>query len=309
MKHHDIRDGDPLPTRATPPPLALIERDAELARVRTATAVPGPRPMREIAIEGVMHLEGCDRAAAIAIVDAPRAPREIESADARKERERLETRKRVRTWLTEKSGIPLRPEMVDPVLDGKAERTPTVRAASKWLAEPYRRVLVLLGPRGLGKTVAAGLVAVAYSKRQRAVRYIREPLLVRWMGSATLVHEAKVEQLLEADLLIVDEVGTTAAALGERARDTMFTTLDERIRGDVRTIFNGNVVDWRCLDCGRAHPIKVERCAACGSDADRVVEHGSAEALGRAYGARFVDRLREVGVIVELHGESMRGRS
>lgn len=272
-KHHNIRSIDPLHRWYA----RDVERDATPSMLTS---------IRDLGIAAVMQLESCSREAAIAILDAPRAKPQAETADARTARLAAEQHSRLRAWL-KATGIPVRPEMVDAVLRTEHEHTDATRATSRWYREPSRRVLVLLGPMGIGKTVAAALVATVYAKRRETVRYLREPALVKWSASSTLAHEARVEELHDADLLIVDELGTTLSGQGEKARDAMFAMLDDRLAREARTILIGNL------------------CKPMPGGGMR----GSAAALGKAYGARFVDRLREVGVIVELAGESMRGRS
>lgn len=309
-KHHDIRASDPLHARPRPtervadgdsPYGADVENerraaereqdriDGELLGKAAGEGRASPLAMhsiRDLGISAIMHLEGCTRDAAIAIIDAPQAKPRVETPGERTTRIALEQHARLRAWL-KATGIPVRPEMVDPVLRGEHLHTDATRGTARWYRDPNRRVLALIGPTGVGKTVAAALVATVYAKRHERVRYLREPALVKWSSSSTLTHEARVEELHEADLLIVDELGTTLSTQGEKARDAMFAMLDDRLAREARTILIGNLCET--LPSGK--------------------QRGSADALGKAYGGRFMDRLREVGVIVELHGESMRGRS
>lgn len=268
-KHHEVRAGEPLPLRVVQPP-----RGGE------------PKPIRESAIDVLMSLEKCSREEAIAILDAPPAPTPPpETKTEREERRAREQHERLRAWL-KATKIPVKPEMVERVLLAEHERTDATRAAAAWLLDPSRRVLVLLGPTGIGKTVASALVAVSYAKRHRTVRYQREPALMRMQSSTTLTEQARYTELLEADLLIVDELGMTLSSQGERARNAMFETLDARIGSEGRTILMGNLT--KRLPDGR--------------------EVGCVDALAKAYGARMVDRLHDVGRVVPLGGESMRGR-
>ena len=323
-KHYDIGPNETLPRRlelARTPIEALAQGDARIAAARAALPKDPTEPLvssapyrsiREMGIDHLMAFEGVDREGAIAILDAPRPTPKAESDAERAARRAAERTARLRKWLTSKqseggSGIPIKAEMVEPVLTRTYKRTDATRAASAWLGDVSRRVMVQLGPMGVGKTVAAALVALAYASRRQTVRYLREPQLVMWSSSTTLAHETRVADALEADLLIVDEIGTTLSGNGEKARNAMFTMLDTRVAGEGRTILLGNLTEWRCARCGKVHQGKALRCVECGHET--LVEYGSAEALGRAYGGRFVDRLNDIGLVVELSGESMRGRS
>ena len=322
-RHHDIGPNEALPPRREQAPLALVEADARIAATRAAQpkerleplqASTAYRSIREMGIEHLMMFNDIDRDAAIAILDAAPSTPKVETTAERDARRALEKTARLRKWLTSKqseggSGIPIKAEMVEPVLARTYKRTDATRAASAWLGDISRRVLVELGPMGIGKTVAASLVALAYASRRQSVRYLREPQLVMWSSSTTLAHETRVAEALEADLLIVDEIGTTLSNQGERARNAMFTMLDTRVAGEGRTILLGNLTEWRCARCGKAHQSKPVRCSVIECGHETLVEHGSAQALGRAYGGRFVDRLNDIGLVVELSGESMRGRA
>jgi DNA replication protein DnaC len=316
-KHHDIKASDPLPA------LRLVsnelpsdpdspygaeeerqrrrrEREQDELDAMTFGRKPGEPALRglepignltpaviESGIIGMMALEKCDRETAIAIINAPVPKAKPETPEERKARHVAEERARLRAWFAA-SGIPITPEMAERVVCTEHLRTEATRAAALWFRDPTRRILVLLGPMGVGKTVAASLVAATYARQRQTVRYLREPKLVKWVGGSTLAHETRVEELSEADLLIVDELGTTLSNQGEKARDAMFALLDDRIGTETRTILMGNLT---------------------AKDPATGATRGSAAALAKAYGGRFVDRLREVGRIVELGGESMRGRS
>ena len=235
----------------------------------------GMKHLRDIGLDILAMAGKCSREEAERIlatpVEAPRAETEAERL-ARRERE---THERLKKWLAA-SKIPVRPEMVDRLIRTEHDRTDATRAAAYWMRDVDRRFLVLLGPMGVGKTVASALVALTYARKHRVVRYLREPMLLRLSSSSTLTHEARLEEVLDADLLIVDEVGTTLSNQGEKARNAMFELIDARLASEGRTILMGNVANR--------------------------------EALARAYGLRMTDRLREVGRIVELSGESLRGR-
>lgn len=294
-KHHDPdspygADEERARRKAEAAEHAAIEALASANEVAALGArLEGGNPFNrvlEIGIENIMRMESCDRAGALRIIAesqaiaAPPSPEQAKIAARERERSRL------RSWLAA-SKIPVRPEIVEDVIVGTCKRTDATRAVTQWFTDPTRRVIALLGPMGIGKTVAAALVGVAFARRGKVVRYMREPMLVRWASSSTLTHEQRVEDLLDADLVIVDELGMSLSTHGEKARDAIFTLLDHRIAGDRRTILIGNLM---------------------APDKDGV-QRGSARVLADKYGARLVDRLNEVGRIAELAGESMRGAS
>ena len=231
---------------------------------------------RAAAVASVALLEGVTEAEAAEMLDrALLAPVPPPETQAQRDAEKLAAEHaRLNAWLRD-SKIPVRPEVAATIVRGTCARTDATRAAASWMRDSQRRTLVLLGPMGIGKTIAAALVGVAFARRRQSVGYLREPMLMRLAHSSTLAHEAKLERLRDVDLLIVDELGTTLSGQGERARDAVFGMIDDRISGG-RTILIGNLTP---------------------------------EDLGKTYGARFLDRLREVGVVEHLEGESMRGRA
>jgi DNA replication protein DnaC len=317
-KHHDIDESDPtymstrrvaapheMPSDPNSPYGAEEDRQRRAAEAKAREAhenlvaanelaalgvrLEGPSGnafdrVREIGIEVLMRNEGWDRATALRHLADAQKPAAVESPEARATRARERERDRLRAWLAA-SKIPVRPEIVEDVIAGTCLRTPATRAVTQWFTDPTRRVIALLGPMGIGKTVAAALVGVAFARRGKVVRYMREPMLVRWASSSTLTHEQRMEEMLDADLVIVDELGMSLSSQGEKARDAIFTLLDHRIAGERRTILIGNLM---------------------APDKDGT-QRGSSRVLADKYGARLVDRLNEVGRIAELAGESMRG--
>lgn len=255
-EHHRIRATDPLPIRGGPAPVGDL-----VAYVRSA------------AIASIARDEDVTPEEAARILDAlpPLAP--TESPEAIAARRRDAEAARILRIVTELR-MPVRPEVLPGLVRGECLRTAATSAAAQWMKSD-RRVLVIVGDMGVGKTVSACLIACAYARRRRTIAYLREPGLVKWWHSTTLAHEAQVERLKEADLLIVDELGTTLSRDGERTRDAMFGLIDDRIGGEGRTVLLGNLTEKK---------------------------------LAEAYGARFLDRMREIGTVVHVTGESLRGR-
>lgn len=174
--------------------------------------------------------------------------------------------------------IPLRPEVHDaieahcaPGTDGTAlRRTKAISAVAGWMRDERRSVIALLGGVGIGKTTACGLAAMRALQQRQVVAYVKEPTLLRWRKF--LRHEKDIERVLSADLLIIDELGTCLARDHDDARMAILEVVDDRLAVG-RTMLLGNL--------NRA-------------------------ALGARYDARLVDRLSEVGTIVEVPGASMR---
>lgn len=228
--------------------------------------------MRALAIDAIAREEDCSPEEAALRLDTTPAPA-AETPEQIAERRRQAERSRVLRGL-EALSLPVRGDLLPSLVRGECLRTRATHEAAEWMRGD-RRVLVLIGDVGVGKTVAAALIAAAFIRRRKVVRYLREPSLVRWWHSSTLAHEDHVSRLREADLVVVDELGTTLSGQGERARDATGGLLDDRIAGDLRTVLIGNLTEKRLSD---------------------------------AYGSRFADRLREIGRVVHLTGESLRGR-
>jgi len=175
--------------------------------------------------------------------------------------------------------VPLRPEILDavsahcdPDRDGTSplRRTAAIASVARWTTDERRTVIALLGTVGVGKTTACGLAAMRALLDRKTVVYVKEPTLLRWRKF--LRHEKDLERVLSADLLIIDELGTCLAKDHDDARMAILEVVDDRLAVG-RTMLLGNL--------NRA-------------------------ALGARYDARLVDRLSEVGTIVDVSGASMR---
>lgn len=178
--------------------------------------------------------------------------------------------------------VPLRPEILDDVSAhcdpdragaSPLRRTAAIASVARWSTDERRTVIALLGTVGVGKTTACALAAMRALLDRKGVVYVKEPTLLRWRKF--LRHEKDLERVLSADLLIIDELGTCLAKDHDDARMAILEVVDDRLAVG-RTMLLGNL--------NRA-------------------------ALGARYDARLVDRLSEVGMIVDVSGESLRGRA
>lgn len=263
-KHHRVLGTDPLLHRRS----QAADAPVSLGGLHLVEKI------RAVAIECIAINEECSREEAARRLDATPPVSATEGPEAIAAR-RAESEAARITKAVSDLRMSVRPELVPDLVAGKCLRTQATTEAAAWMRSD-RRVLALVGDVGVGKTVAACLVACAYVRRRKTVAYLREPQLVRWSHSSTLAHEAQVERLRDVDLLIIDEIGTTLSRDGERTRDAMFGMIDSRIGGEGRTVIIGNLTEKQ---------------------------------LAESYGVRFLDRLREIGMVVHATGESLRGRA
>jgi DNA replication protein DnaC len=149
--------------------------------------------------------------------------------------------------------------------------TAAIAAARAWMGEqPPRWALVLRGPVGTGKSIAA-----VWALRRAAL--MGEDVALRKSGEVTRLSgfeagAAELRMLKRVGLLVLDDVG--AEALNEWGRALMCELLDARYEANARTVLTANP-EW---------PVLVERL-----------------------GQRIVDRIRHGGRVVELSGQSLRG--
>jgi len=159
--------------------------------------------------------------------------------------------------------------------DAVLERTDALVAVARWHRpeSASRSVLALLGDMGTGKTTAAMVAALRALQRGESVVYVKEPTLLRWRRYVS--QAPHVERLMSAGLVIVDELGTADARDADQARTAVLEVVDDRLAVG-RTMLLGNL---------------------------------AREAFGARYDARLADRMREVGLVIECRGASMRGRA
>lgn len=162
------------------------------------------------------------------------------------------------------------PGRQDPAL----ERTEALVTVARW-GRPEsagRTVLALLGTMGTGKTTAAMVAALRALQAGESVAYVKEPTLLRWRRYIS--QTAMLERAMSVGLLIVDELGTETKH-AEDARAAILEVVDDRLSVG-RTLLIGNL---------------------------------SREGFGSRYDARLADRMRQVGIVAECRGESLRGRA
>jgi DNA replication protein DnaC len=238
--------------------------------------ISGPLPeivtrVRRIAVAAIARDEGCSLDEASARLDAAKPVPEPTREQLATERGEAEAR-RIEHALRELA-LPVRGDLLPAIARANVRATHATKVTSEWLRSE-RRALVLVGDMGTGKTVAATLALAAWLRRRRTIGYLQEPRLVRWWHSSTLAHEQHVERLVGVDMLVIDELGTSTTRDAERSRDAVWGMLNERIAGERRTLLIGNL---------------------------------RPDDIGKRYGARFSDRLNEIGSVVHVVGASMRG--
>lgn len=235
--------------------------------------------MREITKTGTRQLDLaalCKRGEQLAA--SPEAieayERNIRDATTRETRERYS-----RAAAKVRRIVPLRPEIhdviaahCDPLREGASplKRTRALSAVGQWREDERRTVIALLGTVGTGKTTSAALAALRALQQRQSVVYVKEPTLLRWRKF--IRHQDDLAAMLRADLLIVDELGTCLPKDAEDARMSILEIVDDRLSVG-RTMLLGNL--------------------------DRA-------SFGQRYDARLVDRLAEVGLIVDVSGPSLR---
>lgn len=289
-------------------PEAVIERDAQLRAIREtqrAADPPTTKPsafatsanprndvhlakLRELAILDICRREGTTPDEAAAIVDTPpKLDAEADRARERHEAREASVRKRM-----DALGLPISPiELYEDVVVRNVPPVPATRIAGDWLRQRgARRALVLLGGVGLAKTVSAGLCASQFIRWGLTVAYVEEPELVRLSERRTLKHEEQLDALLETDLLILDELGTSRAD-PVAVREGVSSAFNRRIgQPGAHMMMLGNLAD----DLPESAP-------------DAVREKHAVERFASAYGTRLVDRLLQMGTVAHVGGRSMRG--
>lgn len=190
------------------------------------------------------------------------------------------------SWWKNNSGIPLRyraavPERIKPV---SPSATLLKRVAETYAAELADRVragegMLLLGPPGLGKTLALAAIVNAACQSIHGPMYVVWPdaladLKAGFSGSRDDGRRQAVERLRDAPLLALDELGVKAGS--EFDHSELFGLIDYRYRNKLPTL-----------------------AAANSTEAE----------FPRMVGERISDRLYEVGPKLVLTGQSQRGRA
>lgn len=287
-------------TEPEPVPAAIVERDVELRQLRAElppsqpTIAPLVERLRAMAIRTICEREGMSEAEATAIVDAP--PK-LE-AEADRARERHELREANVRRRMDDLALPISPPaLYDDVVARCVPQVQATKIAGDWLrsvraqmrgeATRPSRVLVLLGGMGLAKTASAGLCASQFIRWGHTVAYVEESELVRLSERRVIKHEERLEEVLDADLLIIDELGTSTAD-PTKVREAFRDAVNQRVRRF--TVMLGNLAD------------------DLPDDADpKVREKHASDRFATTYGARLVDRLVQMGTVAHLVGKSMRG--
>lgn len=182
----------------------------------------------------------------------------------------LETRDALLRWRA--------PARIADIISGQLQETQAVKAARRWQAGQF---LVLLGPAGVGKSVAAGVAMqrgpigpcpFATPQGPDGARYW--PHAPYWARAASVARgwDAHPTELRRASVLVLDDLGDEADNTHSRSR--LSELICERDDLKARTVITTNMAP---------------------------------EGLRQRYGNRFVDRLAGHGQIVAISGESMRG--
>lgn len=160
------------------------------------------------------------------------------------------------------------------------EDSTALAAARKFNRDADALFLLLLGPPGVGKTLAASLVAVDFASKwpwnEQAMGSAAEP--IRYVDAATLTRlsafdaEAKryAEALRSCPLLVLEDVGDEGTELG---KGLLVELLMARHAANRRTVLTGNL---------------------------------RPEAFRTRYGAAVADRIRAGGYVPGLFGEKSR---
>lgn len=198
-----------------------------------------------------------------------------------------ETRQQRETWRERLAGSGidgLREEDREAILADNLAPTKALVTVRQWLTaamrtpDPGVNMLVLIGPMGLGKTLAAGWAISRHSGLYATVEtYLRD--YQRWLRDSS--REDGTSQHMwrykRAHLVVLDELGTEGdAALMTRAFERLIDSRQSRRRE--LTLILGNL-----------------------SREDFVQRVRSG-----VYGARTYDRMRRDARVVEVTGESMR---
>lgn len=116
--------------------------------------------------------------------------------------------------------------------------TPASQAVSAFLASPSRKILLLMGKPGTGKTLAACAAASAYP----AGRYVLSSEMSQVYRN--LDYRQRVDEWTEqVRVLAIDEVGREPTDADQRSRATIWEVVERRWAGGRKTILASNVTE------------------------------------------------------------------
>lgn len=101
--------------------------------------------------------------------------------------------------------------------------------------------LYLCGPNGGGKSLLAAIIANGLAKRGRSVVYRSTPRAFDWIkdGFGDGTSGARMQVLLDIDVLILDDIGAEQATEWSEAR--LFDIVEERSRHERTTVLTANI--------------------------------------------------------------------
>ena len=238
---------------------------AEQRLAAARAAQPSPRPIAEVLAAIATSAPMRDPAA------AEREQRAIAARDERiAKRDAAAARAASLAAIT---SIPVRRDLLEPILDGAVSATPAITAVREWYDARSKPVLVLIGGVGSGKTVAAACLVVhaRASSRHLVTAYAKMRDVANLYRAGFGADAAAFERLIVAGLLVIDELTTE-----------------------------------RDIDLGRAalHEVIDERGAH--GRPTLLLANRTKDEIRSRYDARTIDRLRENAAVVELAATSMR---
>lgn len=185
------------------------------------------------------------------------------------------------------------PKLACETLEAKPDDTPSMKAARRYWESTEHRWLVLLGKASTGKTVAAAWILgkwlASHSAWTQPTAGGPRPELGCFVSATELSgmsdyrdeDKAYIQRLSKCGLLVLDDLG--AERLGEMELGIIQRVLMYRHSGLLRTVITSN------LAMGEA------------DDRDGTTLYGR-------YGARIVERMREVARVVDAGSKGLRGR-
>lgn len=189
-------------------------------------------------------------------------------------------------WWRSNSGVPLRNRcaVLSHLSASTASGKVLAKAISAYLGNFDERVAsgeggILLGPPGLGKTLALSVLINSACQLSSNARYVTWPdtladLKAGFSGSRDDERRHSVSSLKDVRLLAIDELGVKASSDFDYSE--LFGLIDYRYRNRKPT--------W-------------------------VAANTTLDAFAAAVGERVADRLQEMGPVIALTGESLRGKT